>query len=75
MTEKQADVLLLLGIAARSSSYLFAKIGLATLEPWNLLGIRFTLAFGILCLLFYKRLSAMAKETWIGVCTLCLHDV
>lgn len=66
MTEKQADILLLLGIAARSSSYVFAKIGLATLEPWNLLGIRFTLAFGILCLLFYKRLSSMTKETWIA---------
>lgn len=66
MTEKQADLLLLAGIAARSSSYLFAKIGLATLEPWNLLGIRFALAFGILCLIFYKRLGAMTKETWIA---------
>lgn len=66
MTEKQADLLLLAGIAARSSSYLFAKIGLATLEPWNLLGIRFALTFGILCLIFYKRLGAMTKETWIA---------
>lgn len=66
MTEKQADILLLLGIAARSCSYLFSKIGLATLDPFNLLGIRFTLAFLILCLLFCRRIIHVTRETIIA---------
>lgn len=64
MTLRQANLLLIAVIACRSSSYLFSKIGLATLAPWNLLGIRFTLAFFLLCLIFHRRLKAI---TWSAV--------
>jgi drug/metabolite transporter (DMT)-like permease len=62
MTQKQAEWLLLLTIAARSMSYLLSKIGLSTLPPLELLAIRFFLAFFILCLLFRHRLSKVTKE-------------
>ena len=63
MTAKQADLLLLLVIASRSTSYLFSKIGLAGMTPWNLLGVRFTLTFLILCLLFHGRLRHLTRQT------------
>lgn len=72
MTVRQANFLLMGVIACRSSSYLFSKIGLATLAPWNLLGIRFTLAFILLCLIFHRRLAAITVPTLKAACALGL---
>lgn len=62
MTSKQAEWLLLLTIAARSMSYLLSKISLGTLPPLELLGIRFALAFIILCILFRHRLCRVTRK-------------
>lgn len=66
MTTRQADLLLLLSIGARSVSYLFSKIGLATLQPWDLLGFRFAIAFAILCIIFHSKLNHIPFKTWIA---------
>lgn len=48
--------------AARGSSFIFSKQLLVNMEPLNLLGIRFTLAFAILMLLFGKKAAADIRE-------------
>lgn len=56
MSEKTAKILLASVILARSSSYVLAKIGLTDIDVFNLMGIRFLMAFGIMLLMFNKRL-------------------
>lgn len=63
MSSKYAELLLLLVIASRSTSYLLSKIGLATIPPLELLGIRFSLAFIILCLIFHGKLKKITRQT------------
>ena len=45
MSRKQAELLLAAVISIRATSYLFSKVALQSLEPFNLLAIRFLLAF------------------------------
>ncbi len=61
MTRAKAECLLALVILARSTSYLFMKIGMNTLHPFNLMGIRFLLAFGILVILFRRQLRQLNR--------------
>lgn len=56
MSEKAAKVLLASVILARSSSYVLAKIGLTDIDVFNLMGIRFLMAFFIMLFFFYRRL-------------------
>ena len=63
MTQRQAEFLLMTIIAARSTSYAFSKLSLTALAPWNLLSIRFILAFLCLCLLFHRRLIYIDRQT------------
>lgn len=56
MKERYAEALLIFVIIMRSTSYLFSKIGLATLPPLEILAIRFTAAFLILGLIFFNYL-------------------
>ena len=65
LTERSAKLLLIFVIAARGTSFCFSKLCLQTLSPFMLLGIRFTLAFLLLCLIFRKSLTE----------TLCLSDI
>lgn len=65
LTERSAKLLLIFVIAARGTSFCFSKLCLQTLSPFMLLGIRFTLAFLLLCLIFHKSLTD----------TLCLADI
>lgn len=62
MSKKSAEILLASVIIARSSSLLFSKIGLGSMSPFNLLGIRFCLAFFILALIFRKRLFFVSRR-------------
>ncbi|MBQ6852872.1 MAG: EamA family transporter, partial [Peptococcaceae bacterium] len=55
MSEKTAKILLASVILARSSSYVLAKIGLTDIDVFNLMAIRFLMAFFIMFLLFHKR--------------------
>ncbi|WP_455652488.1 DMT family transporter [Phascolarctobacterium sp.] len=68
MTRRQAELLLAAVVIARSTSFLFSKLCMAEMEPFTLMGIRFLLSFGILALLFRKRLSRLTPAAvWGGV--------
>ena len=67
MSRKQAECLLAAVIFSRSTSLLFAKIGLNSFTPLNLLAVRFCLAFAVLAVIFWKKLRAAAKtDLWHG---------
>ena len=60
----RASELLLAGvITARATSYLFSKLILEGMGLFNLLGVRFLLAFALLGALFFRRLRAADRRT------------
>lgn len=63
MTERKAELLLAGVVLARSTSYLFSKIGLRTLDIFNLMGLRFLAGFLLLALLFRGRLRHLGAKT------------
>lgn len=62
MSEKRAELLLASVIIARSTSFVFNKLGLGTMSAFNLLAVRFLLAFLLLMLLFRKKLRGVLHE-------------
>ncbi len=56
MTTKKADILILFVTFCWGSSYLFMKEGLGSLEPYNLIALRFGIAFLAAFLLLRQRL-------------------
>ena len=63
MTKSQAEFLLAGVILSRATSYLFTKMGLQSLGVFNLLAVRFLLAFVLLALIFSKRLRRLSART------------
>lgn len=63
MTRSRAEALLAAVIIARSTSFVFNKMGLGTMTPFNLLAVRFLLAFGLLAALFWLRLRHVSRRT------------
>ncbi|MFA0889213.1 MAG: DMT family transporter [Synergistales bacterium] len=63
MTVRKAELLLASVILARSTSFLFTKIGMESIGIFNLLGVRFSLAFLLLAVLFWRRLIACRART------------
>lgn len=63
MSRKNAEILLAAVVLARSASFLFSKILLDTMGPFNLMGIRFLLAGGILLLIFSRRFADISRRT------------
>lgn len=63
MSEQSAKVLLASVILARSSSYVLQKIVLTDIDVFNLMGIRFLLAFFIMLIIFNKRLLSADKPS------------
>ena len=63
MSEKHAELLLASVIIARSTSFVFNKLGLGTMTAFNLLAVRFLLAFVLLMLLFGRRLRGISRRT------------
>ena len=61
MSKRAAEWLLAAVIFARSTSLLFAKVGLESISPLNLLAVRFCLAFAALCVIFWKKLRHVTK--------------
>lgn len=61
MSKRAAEWLLAAVIFARSTSLLFAKVGLESMSPLNLLAVRFGLAFAVLCVIFWKKLRTVTK--------------
>lgn len=56
MTHKQAIALLSAVTLTRGAAFLFSKIALRTIDTFNLMGIRFTLGFIILFIIFRKKI-------------------
>lgn len=63
MSEKTAKALLASVILARSSSYVLQKLGLTDIDVFNLMGIRFLMAFFIMVIFFHKKMFAASKRT------------
>lgn len=61
MSKRAAEWLLAAVIFARSTSLLFAKVGLESMSPLNLLAVRFGLAFVVLCVIFWKKLRTVTR--------------
>lgn len=60
MTVKQAQMLLAAVIAARATSFLFSKMLVDALQPFDLLAVRFLIAAGLLAIIFHTRLAALS---------------
>lgn len=63
MKPNQAELLLAAVICIRATSYLFSKVALQSLEPFNLLAIRFLLAFLLLCFITRSRMRGLKPKT------------
>lgn len=61
--KNRAEGLLAAVIIARSTSFVFNKLGLGTISLFNLLAVRFLLAFLLLVLLFGRRLRHVSRRT------------
>lgn len=63
MTQKKADLLIALVSIIWGSSYLLMKLGLADLGVFNLIALRFGIAFLITLPLFWQRLRRASRQT------------
>ncbi len=63
LSRSHAELLLAGVIIARASSYLFSKLILQGMGMFNLLGVRFCLAFAVLTVLFLPRLKSANRKT------------
>lgn len=61
-TTRTYELLLISVIAARATSFIFSKMILEHLAPFNLLAVRFTIAFALLALLFNKELRSLTRR-------------
>ena len=63
LSRRHAELLLAGVIIARATSYLFSKLILQGMGMFNLLGVRFCLAFAVLAVLFLPRLKSANRKT------------
>ena len=61
MKDKKYEIILAAVIAARATSFIFSKMVLKTMSPFNLLTVRFLLAFTLLVIVFWKRLLKLSR--------------
>ncbi|MCJ8014794.1 DMT family transporter [Paenibacillus sp. KQZ6P-2] len=61
MKQYKADLIVLLVTFFWGTSYLFMKLGLDSLQPFNLIALRFGIAFVAAGCLFYKRLLKASR--------------
>ncbi len=67
MSVRRAEVLMAAVIIARSTSFVFNKMGLGTMSAFNMLAVRFLLAFVLLAALFGKKLiKGLNRRTVAG---------
>lgn len=57
MTYLQASILMAAVVLARSIAYVFLKMLLGEVGPFDVMALRFLLAFAVLALLFRRRLG------------------
>ncbi|MEO2202737.1 DMT family transporter [Paenibacillus pabuli] len=85
MNTQKANLLVLLVTLGWGFSYLFMKMGLGSMEEFNLLALRFGIAFLVTGFVFHKRLRRMDKTTigygallgaiLLGVCVSILYGL
>lgn len=63
VTTQQAKALLAAVIAARATSFMFSKILVGTMAPFNILAVRFLLAALLLAAIFQRRLRHLSLRT------------
>lgn len=63
MSRKHGEWLLAFLIIAQSTSFLFNVLSLESLAPFNLLGVRFLLAFCVLAVIFWRKLAKVQLKT------------
>ena len=63
MNERRGEFLVALALSLRASSLLFATIAMRTMGPFLTIGIRFTIAFIVIALLFHKNLTKVDLRT------------
>ena len=66
MKARNAELLLAGVVIARATSLLFNALSLKSLGAFNLLGLRFSLAFLVLLALFFRRLRGLTRKTLLG---------
>lgn len=66
MSTKSAMVLMAAVTIARSTSFIFSKTLLHSMEPLNILAVRFLVAFLVLAVMFNKKLREMDRGTFLG---------
>lgn len=64
LSVRQSEILMAAVIIARSTSFVISKMSMDTLEPFNILAVRFILAFLILIVLFFKQLQRCTKRVF-----------
>lgn len=63
---KKYELLLIAVIAARATSFIFSKMILESLTPFNLLAVRFIIAFILLALIFNKTVCSLTRRDWLA---------
>lgn len=61
MNSKRAEVLMTTVTLAWGSSYLLMKVGLGGIEPFNLIALRFGIAFLCMMIIFFRRFRNMTR--------------
>lgn len=66
MSRRFSELLLASVIAARATSYLFSKLILQGMGIFNLMAVRFLIAFALLAALFFPRLKRIDRRSLLG---------
>ncbi|OCS91123.1 DMT family transporter [Caryophanon latum] len=70
MTQQRANVLLVLVTFGWGASYLFTKFAVAELQPFNLVAIRFCIAFVVMYALCYSKIKQPSRQMLLASATL-----
>lgn len=60
------EILLALVMMARGTSFIFSKLVLETMSTFNVLALRFGIAFLVLAALFARRLYRASRKVWVA---------
>lgn len=67
LTAKKAELLLMLVISARATSFMFSKLCLTTMDTFRLLALRFLFAAALLFLFFHRRIcQGFSRKTLLS---------
>ena len=62
LSVRQSEILMAAVIIARSTSFVFSKLSMGTMQPFNILAVRFIISFIILIALFFKQLKRITPR-------------